>query len=1077
MQASEGGTTAIPDSIPPRLRRFVLVSLLSTFGLFVIYVAMATQVAIERQLVDSAGQMSLMLDQAASFKRYGERMAATAAQKPRRQADAARLSGGRIEAGGGNRHRPYTMLSTSASGFPPGFAEMAERLATQESLEWPDGVPLVTTYVVMDGATAALVFPADDESEPITDVGALSKLAERLHSTLQRAGASPIFLLDPGDPGPPGERRIYLAQRFAVAGSAPAQAGSVILSVGRKPLFAAGFLPSQLDRVSVYGPTGLPILQSKQLGDLRPIVRDASAAMGEKKPFDYRFEAGMLLVSTGYGALRVMIGTPISQVFGHDLARVALAFGLMLTALSMTWLGYRSYRDGVLRPAAEHLRRLQESEAFIGRVLSAAPAGIVVLGAQGGKALISNAMGESFMERPLAQADGALLREAIARRRPATGEHQEFAILDEGGSVRIILALVRDTLFQGGEALLCTLVDITDRKQAEAAVQAAAQEADEARAQAESANLAKSTFLSTMSHEIRTPLHGMLGTLEIMARSQLPEPQRQRLGIAQQSARMLLAVIDDVLDLSRIEAGEQSLERKAFDPVSLIESLVAGYASLAQQKNIALQCCLQPAPVMRLVGDGARIRQIAANLVSNAIKFTSVGRVFVKLDLLSPDDGESPATVFFRLQVADSGAGIAPDAQARIFEPFVQAGQAGTIRGTGLGLPISRRLARLMGGDIDVVSSPGLGSSFIVELELPVESSTPPPTVLGGAVIAVRATDDDVRRNLLELARSHGARAFAQGDPVPPGSARGDIVLLISDDDVPAAGDDAYLATVQLDNTPAGRQSSGTRFGADPYSQADIVGALLRALGRAGEHVHADEPADRIEPLGLHVIVVEDHPISRDLLIDQLALIGCTAAAFKDAEDALAALPALAADAVLTDVGLPGMTGFELVQRIRAQGLAMPIIGMSANALSSDIERAMAAGMDAYLVKPVLLGALHDMLAQYAHPGSAAGRALIPQQATGRDGRSDRPWRDVLAEDLRQLLQAHAQNDREGIARQAHRIKGGFYSLDLLDGATLCGDIESANNAQDGAALQRAIEHLRAYAASASAPRTEKGRT
>ncbi|CUS14458.1 unnamed protein product, partial [Tuber aestivum] len=264
------------------------------------------------------------------------------------------------------------------------------------------------------------------------------------------------------------------------------------------------------------------------------------------------------------------------------------------------------------------------------------------------------------------------------------------------------------TRYQREEVLICAFSDISERKQVELALQ-------QARTLADAANEAKTLFLATMSHEIRTPLYGVLGTLELLARTDLNSQQRGYLNAIEGSSANLLQLICDVLDVSKIEAGQLSLELSVFSPLELVQEVIQGYAGAAQSKGLQLFACLDPQLPDHVRGDVTRIRQILNNLLNNALKFTESGRIVLRLRLESRE-GER---ALLQWQVVDTGKGIAAHDQQYLFEPFFQAsGNANVVAGTGLGLSICKRLVHLMNGTLRVVSEPGLGSSFTFILPL-----------------------------------------------------------------------------------------------------------------------------------------------------------------------------------------------------------------------------------------------------------------------------------------------------------------------------------------------------------------------
>lgn len=1037
-----------------RLRQLVVLSMVGIFALYATYLALVFTEAIDRQLASARAALDRMHALSTRLQRYAIQVSDVAAHWPDGEtAPSVSPHGPRAEVGATPYTHRFVMLTRDSAPVPPAWVGLAWRVARFEAIEWPAQGALITTVVVTNDGSRAVLLPAANGVGPPADLDALVALVKQLQVALGESAFSELSVIANrrlAHPLPTTQPIAYVARRFSIEGPNGTELATTIAAVGSSMMQLADISASQLRRFSVYLDDETPVFEGTELAGLRPIItRDA--LVDRDFLSDYRFGKGMLLLSIRSHSELVLYGVPVVEAFRADLWRVTVASVIVAIALTIIAIGYRRFRAEVLLPAASQLLRLKESEALTAGVLAAAPSGIFVLRLSDRSVVIANRLAEELLQRPLPDRNGMLLREALAHQLPPDGHTAEMACTDRAGEIRYVLVAANATRYQGEPAMLCSLADITERKRAESLVYASAEQAQQARASADAANAAKSLFLSTMSHEIRTPLHGMLGTLELMERDGLPESQRRRLDVAQNSARALLEVINSVLDFSRIEAGEFQLENTVFNPVDLIESTITSYAPLAHKKGLALQCCLQPAPEFQLVGDPARLRQIAANLISNAIKFTHVGRVVVRLDIeATADEANALPSTHLSLQVADSGEGIADADQLRLFEPFVQVEGAskGGVQGTGLGLPISRRLAQLMGGDIDLASTPGLGSCFFLDMDLPVRVSAQPELSLDGACVVIRAAATDVRDNLHTLAQSRGAIVIAEGDPWPPGVAQDDSILLISDDDVPMPGDEKYAAVVQLDSAPQSEVSRDKFFGADPYSRASIVRAMRVALGRAGR---ADSARTRHEltPLGLHVALVEDNTISRDLLVEQLARMGCQASPFRDAEGLLQWIERIAPDVIITDINLPGMDGDQLVSALRARGVSTPVIGMSANALTGQIETSLASGMQAYLVKPVLLDALYANLRSFSHdvPNDKSVRVRHADGMVGvvlGDESNRARMVTALQIDGEQLRRAIVHGDSAALEAIVHHVKGGFLSLAQEEGVELCLRIETA---------------------------------
>ncbi len=525
-----------------------------------------------------------------------------------------------------------------------------------------------------------------------------------------------------------------------------------------------------------------------------------------------------------------------------------------------------------------------------------------------------------------------------------------------------------------------------------------------ARDAAERASKAKADFLATMSHEVRTPMNGVLGMLELLGRTSLDAEQQELLHTVEDSAGVLMQVLDDVLDFSKLEAGNVRLDQVPFDLRSLIDNAVGIMTGAMHGKGLRVEVGMDATLAGEFLGDSVRIRQILLNLLNNASKFTERGSITVNARVLG-DDGHSQR---LRLNVRDTGIGIAVDKQASLFTPFTQAESWTTRRygGTGLGLAICRHLVQLMDGDIVLSSRLNEGTQVTVDLRLQVaRREIARPAELGGRHAIVRLSSSGIAHALAEHLSALGCTV----EQVPPAQpmrdgAAANLLFIASDDE--AGADLMASQAIFVETDPYAARSDDKRIvlPANPLKWQ----TLMRVCAQALKHVAvAPVTSEHVSVRDRHgrVLVVEDHPVSRSLVRKQLEWLGWSCDVVDDGETALQALSKRDYAILLTDCQMPGMDGYALTQAWRrreaasGRGTRLPIIAMTANVLDGEAARCREAGMDDYLGKPVQLRQLEEKLLTW-----------MPLPAGGPD-----PFEEVGAQDMRnemrQLLQETGHKD------------------------------------------------------------------
>ena len=537
---------------------------------------------------------------------------------------------------------------------------------------------------------------------------------------------------------------------------------------------------------------------------------------------------------------------------------------------------------------------------------------------------------------------------------------------------------------------------VSAQKRLESEVALRTRELVESNRQLAEAGQAKSSFLARMSHELRTPMNGVVGMTELLARTALSSRQVRLTQTIRSSAQVLLHIVNDLLDLSKIQAGKVEFESLPLDLIGLLEECTTLFAGAAEEKGVELIVCPPPENRRELVGDPLRVRQILMNLVGNAVKFTMQGEVVVKADLESVEAGRA----LLRITVADTGVGMDAATIAKIFEPFTQADESTTRRygGSGLGLAICRELAGLMGGTVTVESRPGVGSTFHVSLPLQVagERAQQEPAPFSHRRVRILTRRPAMAESLARHASALGLTAFFDDCEDPMRAAEGE-ELIIADLSTHAVFVKSLLDSAGASRPPLvivadGPQIEALRVGkppdpdivvSKPVHREVLALALRVAAGRRVGVERTSHSTTGLDIIGGHVLLVEDEPVNAAVAQGYLSELACTYAWVQNGPEAVARSATERFDLIMMDLNMPTMDGFATTRLIRQREgtRRVPIIALTAHDAKNYRALCLNAGMNDLLSKPYTLDQCAQLLRRWL--GS-------PQEPAGTDSATAR---------------------------------------------------------------------------------------
>jgi two-component system capsular synthesis sensor histidine kinase RcsC len=755
------------------------------------------------------------------------------------------------------------------------------------------------------------------------------------------------------------------------------------------------------------------------------------------------------------------------DVLASEGSQWAMTGGTSLLILVLLWALLLRLDRRVFAPALADASRVYESEALNRTIIETSPVGLCLLDPTSGRQILQNDVVRSVVGMDDSSELDTLFHQLIEHANEqgsdkATREFQWALDMAEDKRRHLQVAMASSS-YRNRPVWVCALRDVTAQTELEENLRQARLDSEQARAAAESASRAKTAFVATMSHEIRTPLNGVLGHLELLSRSPLNPAQRERLDRIRISADTLLGIISDVLDFSRIEAGQLDIDPMRFQLRPLVEQAALLFAPAAQRKGVKLYFAIDPALAASYVSDVHRLRQILNNLLGNAVKFTESGRIILRA---SAGEATAEESVWLCFRVIDSGIGMNEQQVTQLFQPFTQADASISRRfgGSGLGLALCQQLSHLLGGRISAESTQGVGSVFTLDVPVgSLVSAEAPAKPLNGQRVALLSAAAEWRAEIGALLSAWGATVSVAGLPDDLKNVVADVLVIFGQPRswIEEEEQDLLLSYTQVVRAYADGPLIPERRDADILVSCYASEALLSALQMVNDSSDADDPQAPFQPTALagrgRILLVEDNPVNRELIQQQLEELGFEVDAAEDGEVGLRKWKPGIYVAVLTDINMPRMNGYELARNLRDRDEHVPIMAITATALASEKARCREAGITDVLLKPLSLGGLNKTLASHLSQGTPN---QAPAERKAFSAKILRTFVERGASDLVILRKALEERDTKTLADVIHSFKGALLMLGEPGAAGECSLFESQLREQDVAVPDDGLWHL-----------------